>query len=220
MEPTFWHARWQNNEIGFHEGQANTWLTTYWPQLSPETQSGKVLVPLCGKTHDLHWLVTQGHPVLGVELSEIACQDFFKEAGLHVEPTPCGAHLRFQSGALNLLCGDFFQLDRESAADIRRVYDRAALIALPPAMREAYARHLSTLLPDGTEMLLITLDYPEGQMKGPPFNVSDAEVKRLYGDAFDIEQLAHIPMDEANDFARRRGLSGASEGVFRLKKRS
>lgn len=219
MEPTFWHARWQNNEIGFHEGQPNAWLTTYWSRLSSDTQAGQVFVPLCGKSSDLHWLAAQGHPVLGVELSEIACRDFFAEAGVPVEPESYGAHLRFQNGVLNVLCGDFFQLDSSTTGEITRVYDRAALIALPPAMREAYARHLTQLLPAGSEMLLITLDYPEGQMKGPPFNVSDAEVQRLYGEAFDIKPLAHIPMDAQNDFAKRRGLSGASESVFLLRKR-
>ena len=52
------------------------------------------------------------------------------------------------------------------------MYDRASLIALPPEMRERYARHLAGILPPATQILLITLDYPQPEMPGPPFAVS------------------------------------------------
>ena len=72
MEHQFWHERWAKKEIGFHEGTVNKYLHDHWEQLAGKG-TGAVLVPLCGKAHDMWWLHDRGHPVLGIELSEVAC---------------------------------------------------------------------------------------------------------------------------------------------------
>jgi thiopurine S-methyltransferase len=79
-----------------------------------------------------------------------------------------------------LYCGDYFELDAEKLASITAVYDRAALIALPPPMRKRYVEHLRACLPGGWQLLLITLDYQQQERAGPPFSVPDAEVKALF----------------------------------------
>ena len=218
MDHGFWHRRWKKNEIGFHEGTVNAYLREHWPDLALDG-SETVFVPLCGKAHDLWWLHERGHTVLGVELSDIACRDFFAEAAVTPRETPGPAFRIFRHEALQLWCGDFFHLRPEDLHGVSLVYDRAALIALPPTMRGNYARHLKTLLPTEVSMLLVTLDYPEGQIAGPPFNVGDAEVEALYGDDFAVERRFHRPLPQDDDFARRRGLSGASESVFRITRR-
>jgi thiopurine S-methyltransferase len=48
-------------------------------------------------------------------------------------------------------------------------------------MREQYATHLKRILPKDCHGLLITLDYDQAQMDGPPFAVLDDEVQRLFG---------------------------------------
>ncbi|MFT8251788.1 thiopurine S-methyltransferase, partial [Salmonella enterica subsp. enterica serovar Enteritidis] len=86
-------------------------------------------------------------------------------------------------GRLEIHCGDFFALAAQDVADCRGVYDRAALIALPPAMRQRYAALLTNILPAGCQQLLVTLDYDQAEMDGPPFAVSQAEVSALYDGA-------------------------------------
>lgn len=158
MEHEFWHERWSKKEIGFHEGTVNQFLYDHWPELSGSgTES--VFVPLCGKAHDMWWLHDRGHAVLGVELSEIACKDFFEEAGEKAMVHPGEPFTTFSHDNLQLWAGDFFQLAPDDLKHVRLVYDRAALIALPQPMRKKYVEHLTAIIPEGTKILLITLDY-------------------------------------------------------------
>ena len=53
----------------------------------------------------------------------------------------------------------------------RLVYDRAALIALPGAMRRQYAALMSRLVEAGGQVLLVTLEYQPEQQLQPPFSV-------------------------------------------------
>lgn len=181
MQPDFWHKRWEQNLIGFHQQHINPYLQQYWPALGVPAGT-RVLVPLCGKSLDLAWLVGQGWRVLGVELSERAVQDFFNEHGRVAQVSRQGAFEVYRSEGIELWCGDFFDLTPADTADCTAFYDRAAIIALPPAMRERYVAHLQALLRSPCTGLLITLDYDQDVLPGPPFAVPDEEVQRLYGE--------------------------------------
>lgn len=187
MEPEFWHKRWSTNQIGFHLPEVNPYLQRFWSQLGVE-QGSRVLVPLCGKTLDLLWLAQQGYSVLGVELSEKAAADFFLEHQLEPSVSEEGAFKVFRAADIEIRCGDFFALSPEDVSDCTALYDRAALIALPGPMRERYAAHLQKILPQCVG-LLITLDYSQDEMPGPPFSVGDDEVQRLLGEVWQLEVL-------------------------------
>ncbi|MBL1271091.1 MAG: thiopurine S-methyltransferase [Oceanospirillales bacterium] len=217
MDHEFWHERWSKKEIGFHEGSVNQFLYDHWPELSGGGTEG-VFVPLCGKAHDMWWLHDRGHPVIGVELSEIACKDFFAEAGEKAMVHPGEPFTTFRHENLELWAGDFFQLVPDDLKDIRLVYDRAALIALPAPMRKAYVEHITAIIPDGTRILLITLDY-KTRISPPPFNVSDDEVRELYSADYDIEHILTNTLPNDHMFTKRKGLIGATESLFRLTKR-
>jgi thiopurine S-methyltransferase len=217
MEHEFWHERWSKEEIGFHEGSVNQFLYDHWPELSGEGAES-VFVPLCGKAHDMWWLHDRGHAVIGVELSEIACKDFFEEAGEKAQVHPGKPFTTFRHDNLQLWCGDFFQLTPDDLKHTRLVYDRAALIALPPSMRKGYVEHLTAIIPEGTRILLITLDY-KTRITPPPFNVSDDEVRELYSADYDIEHILTNTLPSDHMFTKRKGLIGATESVFRLTKR-
>lgn len=214
MEQDFWHRRWQKNEIGFHLNTVNPLLVRYWPRLALEP-GARVLVPLCGKSHDLRWLAGQGHAVLGVELSEIAVRDCFAEAGMSAVVETDGPFQRHHQHALAILQGDFFQLDRTVLGQVDCVYDRAALIALPADMRSRYVSHLRQLLPAGTPILLVTLEYDQALMNGPPFAVSEAEVRALYQGA-DVELWLRSEVLADNPRFAARGLSYLNECVYRV----
>lgn len=177
MHPDFWISRWEAGQIGFHEGAVNRHLQQWWADHVPA--GADVLVPLCGKSHDLHWLAARGHRVTGVELSPIATEQVFTEQGLTPEATTEGAYVVRRAGNLTVLQGDFFAL----AGAWDAVWDRAALVAMPPDLRPRYAAHVRTLVRPGGRVLLVTMDYPQAERAGPPFAVPADEVRTLWPEA-------------------------------------
>lgn len=189
MKHEFWLERWEQNQIGFHQAEINRYLTGHWNELGLPPGAA-VFVPLCGKSLDMLWLREQGHPVVGIELSRKAVEAFFHENGLTTAVSEGDRFATYSTEGLCIHAGDFFALTAGDLGEVRAVYDRAALIALPPSMREEYARHMATLLPGGAHILLVTMEYPAGALEGPPFSVTEEEVHALYGDNFSIELKA------------------------------
>ena len=215
MHPKFWRARWQKDEIGFHQAGINPDLQRHWPRLGCPPAS-PVFVPLCGKSRDMGWLRAQGHRVIGVELSEQALQSFF--AALQLQPVRqrAGRLECWQAEGYELYLGDFFNFGAERLAGVRGVYDRAALIALPPPLRSQYARHLSAILPADCRVLLLTMDYPQEQMAGPPFAVAEPEVRRLFAADFSVTLLATRDALLEEPRFQQRGLLSRHEQAYLL----
>jgi thiopurine S-methyltransferase len=220
VDTNFWHTRWEKDEIAFHQHNINLHLQTFWQRLAPSQTGGCVFVPLCGKSRDMVWLAQQGYDVLGVELSPVAVQSFFTETGLMPYVHQDSTFQIWQADRFTLLCGDFFAVDRALLQDVVAVYDRASLIAFPPAMRRAYAEHLRDILPTGAPLLLVTLEYAEDAMNGPPFSVTETEVRDLYGDDYAIERIyVHDALSESPRF-QQKGLRYLTEKVYRLQCRA
>ncbi|AXP02195.1 thiopurine S-methyltransferase [Pseudomonas fluorescens] len=217
MEPEFWHKHWSSNQIGFHLPEVNPYLQRFWPQLGL-AQGSRVLVPLCGKSLDLLWLAHQGYSVLGVELSEKAATDFFLEHELEPSVSEEGAFKVFRAEGVEIRCGDFFALSAADVADCAALYDRAALIALPVAMRERYAVHLQKIMP-ACVGLLITLDYNQDEMPGPPFSVGNDEVLRLLGNVWRLEVLQEQDVLGESWKFLQAGVKRLDERVYRISSR-
>ncbi|KGE69798.1 MULTISPECIES: thiopurine S-methyltransferase [Pseudomonas] len=217
MEPKFWQERWARNQIGFHLPEVNPYLQRHWPQLAL-AEGSKVLVPLCGKSLDLMWLASHGLRVMGVELSEQAVEAFFSEQNLVPRITRRNAFTVYQADLIEVWCGDFFALDAEALIGCIALYDRAALIALPPLMRAQYAEQLSRLLPSGCQGLLITLDYDQTQKAGPPFAVTDEEVKVLFGSDWTLKALQEQDVLQESWKFVQEGVTQLDERVYRLTK--
>lgn len=216
MEPGFWKEKWRNEQIGFHQKQINRRLLTYFPSLGIPS-GAPVFVPLCGKSRDMLRLRSLGHPVIGVELSRLAARDFFAEAGLEPTVTEEPPFQRWSADGIDILCGDFFDLSSGHLAGVAAWYDRAALVALPPAMRADYAAHLAAVLPRNVAGLLLTFEYDQNEMEGPPFAVWEEEVRRIFGDNFDVEAVVHE--EDILEFARfRERLTALSESVYILRR--
>ncbi|HKJ77260.1 MAG TPA: thiopurine S-methyltransferase [Gammaproteobacteria bacterium] len=215
MKADFWHARWEAGEIGWHRDEVNTHLEVQWPRLGAPAGT-PVFVPLCGKSVDLCWLRSAGHPVVGVEVSPRAVADFYREQGLEPQVENRDGLERWEADGVVIWCADFFDLTPAHLGAVGAVYDRASLVALPPVMRERYAAHMKALLPPAARILLLTLDYPQGQMDGPPFSVSGEEVTRLYGDAYAVETLYEEDALPDHPGLRGRGVRRLSERVYRL----
>lgn len=188
MQHDFWHQRWQNQQIGFHLSAVNRLLEAYFQAL--ELQPGqRVFIPLCGKTLDIHWLLAQGMHVAGAELNQLAVDALFTELGITPTITGHGALRHYHADHIDIFQGDFFELDQELLGKVDAIYDRAALIALPPDMRIRYSQHLISITA-GAPQLLISFHYDPSLAEGPPFNVSADEVAAHYASTYSIRLLA------------------------------
>jgi len=214
MEADFWHDRWENNLTGFHLDEVNQYLKESWPLLNLQP-GARVFVPLCGKSLDLIWLAEQGYEVTGIELSPLAVKAFFAENHLNVEKTTIRGIECWQSGNIRLFCGNFFSLTAEILGQVDAVFDRASLVALPRAMRQDYAARL-TEITQSAPKLLVTLEYEQEKMDGPPFSVSEDEVNSLYQTNYAVKRLSAQDVLGDNERFRSRGLDYMNESTYLL----
>jgi thiopurine S-methyltransferase len=217
METAFWQSRWQEDRIGFHADQVNPFLQEFWPRLGLQGHE-HVFVPLCGKTLDMHWLAQQGHLVTGNEVIEKAVAAFFSESGLRATRTEEGRFERWRGGEVDLLCGDFFSLEKEDLAGVTAWYDRAAQVALPPETRVRYYAKLAELLPKGAKGLSLSFEYPQEQKEGPPFSVEEEEVRALCDGRFACTLLHRSDRMEAEPRLKEQGLTRASEAIYLMER--
>lgn len=210
MHHDFWHQKWQSNQIGFHLPEANPLLVTHLPMLKLK-QHARILLPLCGKTLDIAWLLAQGYQVVGAELSEIAIEALFAQLQVTPHITQIGDIKHYSAPNIDVYVGDIFKLIPAMLGKVDAVYDRAALVALPADMRTQYATHLMVLT-NGAPQLLICFEYDQTLHAGPPFSIHADEIKRHYQAAYAVNLLASEAMKEG-----LKGLYPATEQVWWLK---
>lgn len=182
-----WSLRWKEGRIGFHKDSVHADLIEYGDRFLSGGPH-RVFVPLCGKTHDLKWLVQRGHEVVGVELVEPAVRALYEEQGIEAEVVREEPFTVYRSPGMTVYVGDFFDLRPEHVGEISLIWDRASLIALPPRTRPRYVERLRSLARDQWLMLLNVLEYDESVMDGPPWPVLPDEVRRHYED-LELERL-------------------------------
>lgn len=216
MDGEFWRSRWQSGKTAFHRSEHHPLLERYVGRFP---SGGRILVPLAGKTLDMRYLRARGHSVVGVELVEAAVEQFYAEAGWEAEISRTGAHPVYRAEEVELHVADMFHTTPGQLGRINGVYDRAALIALPPVMRARYAAHLAGLLPGHVGVLVITLEYNAREMQGPPFSVPVAEVEAIFGGPFEVFRLESNDALEAQPDLRERGLSKLREHALWLRRR-
>lgn len=219
MEAKFWLERWMNRQIGWHQAEFNPWLVKYWPTFGlPESAS--VFVPLCGKSLDMLWLKAAGHRVFGVELSELAIKEFFAEAQIEFEIIENPPELpRYRGDVFNIYCGDYLEISAPQLGVAHGTYDRGGLVALPAEQRITFADHVQRVIPDGGHMLLLTFEYDQALVAGPPFNVAQAEVQALYGGRCKVELLETATTDVVPPHFTEAGVTSALEGVYHITKK-
>jgi thiopurine S-methyltransferase len=217
VDRQYWLDRWVRNEIGFHQPSVNPLLAELWTAVSQGSQPGTVFVPLCGKSLDMAWLREQGHLVFGVDLSATALEDFFEHQSLpYTRRAEIDGFVQFDNAGFQLLAGDFFSLGPDQIPQVQCIYDRAALIALPPPLQVRYVAHLLGLLPYRPPVFLITLDYDSTEMEGPPFSTDEAQVTQLFGSHYVIRPLAERDVLADHPGLANKGLSRLKEKAFYL----
>ena len=209
MDQNFWHQRWEKNEIAFHESKANPLLVTHFNELSL-AKGGRVFVPLCGKTLDISWLLSNGYRVAGAELSHIAIEQLFMELGLQPEISTVGEVEQWNANNLEIFVGDIFALSRKILRPVDAIYDRAALVAFPEEMRNRYTAHLAGITHTAPQ-LLVCYDYDQSLMQGPPFSIRNEEVRQHYADNYEVTLMASTDVSGG-----LKGKCAAKENVWRL----
>ena len=208
-----WVTRWREGRIQFHVDKVNPILDSYVDRLLPEG-FGRVLVPLCGKSLDLGWLVEHGHEVVGVELVEMAVEDLFNGIGGSPTISPQGKFQSWQSNGLEVLVGDLFELDANVSGKFDAIWDRAAFVALRPSDRDRYAPHLQEFLRPNGRILLSTISYDGSKMEGPPFSVSASEVHRRFGNSLSVEKLEESINTDPNPCFTENGIDRVLEEAW------
>lgn len=215
MQASFWIDIWQEGRTGFHQSKVQSSLEKFWPALPT---GSSVLVPLCGKSLDMLWLEQQGLEVTGVELAGQAVQDFCRENGLAFSVSKEDAYTVYQLRDRNIrLVVDEFMHFSESydGARFDSIYDRAALVALPESMRKDYVAACRKLLCDRPAGLLVSLEYEQELMQGPPFSVPVVEVQRLWPGMLSCMECTDAL--ETLPKARENGISRLEEYTWRFK---
>jgi thiopurine S-methyltransferase len=211
MDANFWHQKWEKNDIGFHNSEANPLLVGYFKELAL-ARGSRVFLPLCGKTLDIAWLLSRGYRVAGAELSRLAIEQLFAGLGVEPEITRVGDHDRYSAQGIDIFVGDIFALSGKILGPVDAVYDRAALVALPEAMRNRYTAHLMAITGKAPQ-LLISYEYDQSRLEGPPFSIRNAEVRRHYADNYDLALLASQDVPGG-----LKGQCAATENVWLLRK--
>ncbi len=215
MDTSYWLERWSAGKIGFHADFVNSQLKEIWPFFSIRNACS-VFVPFCGKSLDMVWLREQGHKIIGVEVSELACRQFFEEQNLNPEISENGPFKIFDKDGYRLYCGDLYEMTPDMFPSELAIFDRAALIALPPADQQQYVNKISELAPPGTTMLLITLRYAQNAMEGPPFSLKPENIRALYSGTFNIQPLKSVNRIEELQKFKEQGLKEIWEDSYKL----
>jgi len=213
-ENEFWLQAWKDQNIFFNQSKVNEQLIKYHSILNLNPND-LVFVPLCGKSIDMLWLA-QTYRVLGVELSPIACETFFEENHLQVTVSKTDRFNVYQGERITILSGDFFDLDNNTLKNVRAVYDRAALVALPGLLRNKYVQKLHDVLSSTVDLLLITVSYNQSEMDGPPYSVNKMEVHDLFNKFFKIHLLSTIDSHKIPLRFTDMGLKKMSTDIYHL----
>ena len=188
MKHDFWHQKWDENEIGFHLPDTNPLLVKHFPTLQIK-QGARVFLPLCGKTLDIAWLLSQGYQVAGAELSALAIEDLFSNLKLTPTIKNIGEITHYSATNIDMFVGDIFKVTPAMLGNVDVVYDRAALVALPEEMRKQYSKHLMNLT-NKAPQCLICFEYDQNLHAGPPFSICANEVEQHYESTYELALLA------------------------------
>jgi thiopurine S-methyltransferase len=212
-----WLKFWENNETNWHGDKITQELVEYFELFELEPRD-KVFVPLCGKSLDMLYIMNQGFSVVGVEISEIGVRQFFSENNLAYKITKVDDFDLYSTENLEIYCGDFFALTSKHLNNVKSVFDRKSLIALEPEVRQKYVKHLNDIISLGARILLVTLQYPQYQMSGPPFSVDKSEVESLFSMAFESQELRSFNDIENESKLTRAGVDYINNAAYYLRK--
>lgn len=168
-----WEAAYQRGETPWELGQPAPPLvdlvTAYRDRL------GRVLVPGCGRGDDALYVATLGATVTGWDSAPTAIAAARERA-------------RAQGRAVAFAVRDALNPEPADAGAFDTWIEHTFFTALPPSLRPRYVAAAARLLrPGGLILGVYLLGKEEG---GPPFAVTEAQLRTLFTPAFQVVTLA------------------------------
>jgi methyl halide transferase len=166
---TDWEALYQSGETQWDKGEPSPGLVDF---LAHTALTGRVLVPGCGRGHDV-----QAIAAAGAEEVEVIGLDISPSAFAGIEPPP---RTRF-------VVGDLFAMPTEFASAFDAVFEHTCYCAIPRERRDDYVRAVAGALKPGGLLLgifyLNPRDDPDPSL-GPPFNATLDELDTRFAEHF------------------------------------
>jgi SAM-dependent methyltransferase len=169
-DPAFWQGLYDQGSDRWELGRPNPSLGAHLARHPPSP--GVVAVPGCGRGHDARFLARRGYSVFGFDfVPEVvrAARELAQREGVDVT---------FEER-------DVFGLAETYARFFDGVWEYTSFCAIDPARRAEYVEVLAGILrPRGW---LLACFFPMGERAGgPPFAVSEAEVRGLLARRFEL----------------------------------
>ncbi|MCB0323938.1 MAG: hypothetical protein KDD69_10205 [Bdellovibrionales bacterium] len=195
-----WIARWNEGATGWRYPEADQELESDFQRLRQTFQlpgGAEAFVPLCGDSWAVRYLYDQSLSVTGLDVAPRALELLrtcrFPE--VQFERRREGACEVYSAPRVRLIEGDIFAL--ETACPFHFIYDRAALVALPPSIRQQYASLLVAQLARNGVLYLVSYEYEATEQTSAPYSVPRLESLRLFAQLEEVdyraEQLPVIP---------------------------
>ena len=161
---------YQRGEMPWEKGAPSPGLVDF---LASETVRGPVLVPGCGAGHDVRALAAGGEEVVGIDLAPSAIR--------MAEGFPRAGRERYE-------LADLFALPGHLRGAFAWVWEHTCFCAIDPARRADYVEAVhGALRPGGQLLAVFYLDPGQASPEdGPPFEVSIAELDRLFTPRFSL----------------------------------
>lgn len=162
--PTNWEAHYQEGDTPWEKRGPSPGLVDF---LSGEPVRGRVLVPGCGFGHDVRALAATADEVVGLDIAPSAIEG--------ARTFPLVGNERYELGNL-------FDLPDEMRGAFDRVFEHTCFCAIDLALRPAYVEAVAGALKPGGKLLAVFYLDPgnDSPDEGPPFEVSIAELDRLF----------------------------------------
>jgi hypothetical protein len=162
-QENFWSGRYQDSHTPWDLKTHHPSIDWVIPRL--KLSKSRILVPGCGRGHDVKKLSDLGHQVTGLDFS----QDAISEAK-SLYPNS------------NFVRGDLFKFEPESEFDA--IFEHTLFCALSPSKRGQIVKSWLRLL--GDEACLIGVFNVSVKQHGPPFGMTEWELEELLSPYFII----------------------------------
>jgi len=172
-----WQRRYEQNDTPWDKGMPAPPLVCY---LAEHEITGRIMVPGCGKGHEVRALAAQtGATVVGLDLAPAAV----------AAATQISAQFP-TAGSVSFVLGDFFQLPLALRGSFDWLVEHTCFCAIDPQRRSDYVLAAASALRPGGKIFGIFFLNPDTET-GPPFAVSQAELSALFDPHFIlVEQWA------------------------------
>jgi SAM-dependent methyltransferase len=171
-----WNARYETGHTPWDLGRAPPALLRLLGEIGPARL--RVLVPGAGRGHDAFAWAEAGHDVTALDFAPLAV------AALGAGAAERGLRVR-------ALEADVLAPPPDLLGAFDAVWEQTCLCAIPPSRWPDYVRAIAgTLVPGG---MLFALLWSHGMAGGPPWDVREDDVRRLFPPAFEIERIDPVP---------------------------